>query len=92
MDNFLAFHLLNEDDINALSKANNHYSGLIKFLLKYEPIKGQCFFYSAPEQPFVIQMKFNLFDDELEKFKKEFKELKEKRKKEEEEYLASAII
>ncbi|MEO2154810.1 MAG: DUF87 domain-containing protein [Nanoarchaeota archaeon] len=92
MDNFLAFHLLNEDDINALSKANNHYSGLIKFLLKYEPIKGQCFFYSAPEQPFVIQMKFNLFDDELEKFKKEMEELKKKEKEEEQKLFQDAII
>jgi DNA helicase HerA-like ATPase len=92
MDNFLAFHLLNDDDVNALSKANNHYSGLIKFLLKYEPIKGQCFFYSAPEQPFVIQMKFNLFDKELEKFKKELEEFKKEQEKKEEEFLANALI
>lgn len=92
MDNFLAFHLLNEEDVNSLSKANNHYSGLIKFLLKYEPIKGQCFFYSAPEQPFVIQMKFELFDKELEKFKEELKTMKKEEEKKEEEFLRKALI
>jgi len=92
MDNFLAFHLLNDDDVNSLAKANNHYSGLIKFLLKYEPIKGQCFFYSAPEQPFVIQMKFELFDKELEKFKRELEKLREEEKKKEDVFLSGALV
>ena len=66
--------MLNDEDVNSLSRANSHYSGLVKYLLKYEPIKGQCFFYSSPEQPFVIQLQFKLFNDEFKEVKKTFNE------------------
>jgi DNA helicase HerA-like ATPase len=91
LDNYLAFHLLNDDDINSLSKANSHYSGLVKYLLKYEPIKGQCFFYSSPEQPFVIQLQFKLFDKEFKEVKKTFNEFLKEKDRKEKELLESSI-
>ncbi len=92
LDNFLVFHLLNDEDISSLVRANSHYnSKLIKHLIKYEPVKGQCFFYSSPEQPFVIELKFELFNKEFEKIKKTLKEYNNQMEKKEKELLEKSI-
>jgi hypothetical protein len=53
-DNFFVMHLLNEADLRTLSRHNGHYSDDILSFIRNEPIKGNCYFWTAPDQPFVL--------------------------------------
>jgi len=53
-DNFFVMHLLNESDLRTLSRHNGHYSDDILGFIRGEPIRGNCYFWSAPDQPFVL--------------------------------------
>ncbi len=53
-DNFFALHLLNESDLQTLKKHNAYFSDEILGFLRSEPIPGNCYFWSAPSQPFVL--------------------------------------
>ena len=53
-DNFFTFHLLSADDLKTLQRHNAHFSDDILASVLNEPIKGNCFFWSAPDQPFVL--------------------------------------
>lgn len=61
-DNFFVMHLLNEEDIRALQKANFHYSGCISNFLRNEALVGNVYIYSAPYQPYVFSAR--VFDFE----------------------------
>jgi len=56
-DNFFAFHLLSEHDLRALQGSNAHFSNDILASILNEPIKGNAYFWSAPDQPFVLATK-----------------------------------
>lgn len=62
-DNFFVMHLLNEQDIKALQKANFHYSGCVANFLKNEALVGNVYIYSAPYQPYVFPAKVFDFED-----------------------------
>jgi|Deesub1362B_J571_1020462.scaffolds.fasta_scaffold00217_46 hypothetical protein len=62
-DNFFVFHLLSESDLKALKKANAHYSDDILASVLNEPIKGNCYMWSAPDQPFVLPVKITNFEE-----------------------------
>lgn len=62
-DNFFAFHLLSAHDLKALQQHNAHFSDDILASILNEPIKGNCFFWSAPDQPFVLPVRILNFDD-----------------------------
>lgn len=62
-DNFFAFHLLSAFDLKALQQHNAHFSDDILASILNEPIKGNCFFWSAPDQPFVLPTRILNFDD-----------------------------
>jgi uncharacterized protein len=62
-DNFFVMHLLNQDDLDCLRRVNAHYSFDLLDQIRNEPIKGNCFFWSAPDQPYVICAKVHNFDD-----------------------------
>lgn len=53
-DNFFAFHLISASDLNHLKHANSHYSTDVITSIISEPIKGNCYYWSAPDQPFVM--------------------------------------
>ena len=53
-DNFFVLHLLNESDLQMLKKHNAHFSDEILGFIRGEPIPGNCYFWSAPNQPFVL--------------------------------------
>lgn len=53
-DNFFAMHLLNENDLQTLKKHNAYFSDEILGFLRSEPIPGNCYFWCAPSQPFVL--------------------------------------
>ncbi|MBI2907471.1 MAG: DUF87 domain-containing protein [Chloroflexi bacterium] len=53
-DNFFAFHLLSAHDLKTLQTHNAHFSDDVLASLLNEPIKGNCYFWSAPDQPFVL--------------------------------------
>ena len=61
-DNFFAFHLLSAGDLKALQQHNAHFSEDILASILNEPIKGNCFFWSAPDQPFVLPARVLSFD------------------------------
>ena len=61
-DNFFVMHLLNESDLRTLARHNGHYSDDILGFIRGEPIKGNCYFWSAPDQPFVLPARVALFD------------------------------
>ncbi len=62
-DNFFAFHLLSANDLKTLQQHNAHFSDDILASILNEPIKGNCFFWSAPDQPFVLPARILNFDD-----------------------------
>jgi hypothetical protein len=53
-DNFFVLHLLNYSDLRTLNRHNAYFSDDILSFIRNEPIKGNCFFWSAPDQPFVL--------------------------------------
>lgn len=53
-DNFFVFHLLNEGDLQTLRKYNGYFTEEILGFIRGEPIAGNCYFWSAPSQPFVL--------------------------------------
>lgn len=62
-DNFFAFHLLSEGDLKALQRANAHFSADILANILNEPIKGNAYFWSAPDQPFVLPVRITNFSE-----------------------------
>ena len=62
-DNFFTFHLLSADDLKTLQRHNAHFSDDILASVLNEPIKGNCFFWSAPDQPFVLPARILNFDE-----------------------------
>lgn len=61
-DNWFCFHLLSEGDAGTLGKYNSHYSDDILAHLIGEPIRGNCFMWSAPHQPFVLPVRVRNFE------------------------------
>lgn len=62
-DNWFCFHLLSEGDAGTLGKYNSHYSDDILAHLISEPIRGNCYMWSAPHQPFVLPVRIRSFED-----------------------------
>ena len=62
-DNFFTFHLLSANDLKTLQQHNAHFSDDILASVLNEPIKGNCFFWSAPDQPFVLPARILNFDE-----------------------------
>ena len=56
-DNFFALHLVSGVDLDALNRNNAHFSEDILAYILNEPIKGNVYFWSAPNQPYVISAK-----------------------------------
>lgn len=61
-DNFFTFHLLSERDLKSLQSANAHFSNDILAKILNEPIKGNAYFWSAPDQPFVLPARITNFE------------------------------
>lgn len=66
-DNFFALHLLNETDLQTLRRHNAYYSDEILSYLRAEPIIGNCYFWSAPNQPFVLPVRVCNFETQSAK-------------------------
>lgn len=62
-DNYFVMHVLNKEDVDALVKANNHYSGIISRFLQNEALMGNAYIYSAPYQPYVFPASVVKFED-----------------------------
>jgi hypothetical protein len=62
-DNWFCFHLLSEGDAGTLGKYNSHYSDDILAHLIGEPIRGNCYMWSAPHQPFVLPVRIRNFEE-----------------------------
>ncbi len=62
-DNWFAFHLLSEGDAETLGRFNSHYSQDVLAHLIGEPIRGNCYMWSAPHQPFVLPVRVRSFED-----------------------------
>ncbi|MDH7503960.1 MAG: DUF87 domain-containing protein, partial [Verrucomicrobiota bacterium] len=61
-DNFFVLHLLNDDDLQTLKRHNAYYTDEILNYLRAEPIVGNCYFWSAPSQPFVLPVRVTNFE------------------------------
>jgi hypothetical protein len=62
-DNYFVMHVLNNEDIKALVKANNHYDGIISRFLQNEALQGNAYIYSSPYQPYIFPAKVDHFDE-----------------------------
>lgn len=62
-DNFFAMHLLAQRDLDILGAANAHYTPEILDFLRTEPVKGNCYFWSAPDQPYVVGVRVDNYDE-----------------------------
>ena len=61
-DNFFVLHLLNENDLQTLKRHNAYFSDDILGFIRGEPIPGNCYFWSAPSQPFVLPARVSIFE------------------------------
>jgi hypothetical protein len=61
-DNFFVLHLLNDDDLQTLKRHNAYFSDDILGFIRGEPIPGNCYFWSAPSQPFVLPARVQNFE------------------------------
>lgn len=61
-DNFFVLHLLNKTDLEILQRHNAHYTDDIIGFIRNEPIPGNCYFWSAPNQPYVLPVRVASFD------------------------------
>ena len=66
-DNFFALHLLNDNDLQTLKRHNAYYTDEILNYLRAEPIIGNCYFWSAPNQPFVLPVRVCNFESVCQK-------------------------
>lgn len=62
-DNWFCFHLLSEGDAGTLGKYNSHFSDDVLAHLIGEPIRGNCYMWSAPHQPFVLPVRIRNFEE-----------------------------
>ncbi len=62
-DNFFVLHLLNENDLQTLKRHNAYFSDEILGFIRGEPIPGNCYFWSAPSQPFVLPARVYNFEN-----------------------------
>ena len=62
-DNFFVMHLLGEDDLRLLQRINAHYTEDLLEAIRSEPVKGNCYFWSAPDQPYVVPCRVANFDE-----------------------------
>lgn len=62
-DNWFSFHLLSEGDASTLGRYNSHFSDDILAHLIAEPIRGNCYMWSAPHQPFVLPVRVRDFEE-----------------------------
>ena len=69
-DNFFALHLVSGVDLDALNRNNAHFSEDILAYILNEPIKGNVYFWSAPNQPYVISAKVLDFNEYVEEKRK----------------------
>jgi len=60
-DNFFVLHLLNDADLATLKRHNAYFSDDILGVIRSEPIPGNCYFWSAPDQPFVLPVRVRHF-------------------------------
>jgi hypothetical protein len=61
-DNFFVLHLLNDNDLQTLKRHNAYFSDEILGFIRSEPIPGNCYFWSAPSQPFVLPVRVRNFE------------------------------
>jgi hypothetical protein len=61
-DNFFVLHRLNKTDLGILQRHNAHYTDDILGFIRNEPIQGNCYFWSAPNQPYVLPVRVASFD------------------------------
>lgn len=54
--------MLNESDLQTLKKHNAYFSEEILGFIRGEPIPGNCYFWSAPSQPFVLPARVCSFE------------------------------
>lgn len=73
-DNFFSFHLISQYDLKALQRDNAHYSDDILTSVLSEPIKGNVYFWAAPDQPFVLSSKIMNFEEYVRDLNKKLKE------------------
>ena len=74
-------HLLNQNDLDTLHRVNAHYTFDILDQIRNEPIKGNCFFWTAPKQPYVISARVRNFDNVVKSTKDEITETDSRKKK-----------
>lgn len=60
-DNFFVLHLLNDADLTTLKRHNAYFADDILGVIRSEPIPGNCYFWSAPDQPFVLPVRVREF-------------------------------
>lgn len=63
-DNFFVMHLLGQEDLQLLQRINAHYSDDLLEAIRTEPVKGNCYFWSSPDQPYVVPCRVANYDSE----------------------------
>src|SRR5262249_22381447 len=61
-DNFFVMHLLAQRDLDVLGAANAHFTREVLDFIRDEPVKGNCYFWSAPDQPYVVGVRVDDYE------------------------------
>ena len=64
-DNFFVMHLLSEMDLKTLGAANAYYTPEVLEFIRNEPVKGNCYFWSAPDQPYVVAARIDNYEERV---------------------------
>lgn len=62
-DNFFVMHLLSQRDLDVLGAANAHFTSEIRGFIRDEPVRGNCYFWSAPDQPYVVSVRVDNYEE-----------------------------
>lgn len=63
-DNFFVMHLLSQRDLDVLGASNAHFTPEIRGFIRDEPVRGNCYFWSAPDQPYVVGVRVDNYEDQ----------------------------
>ncbi len=55
-------HLLAQRDLDVLGAANAHFTSEVLDFIRDEPVKGNCYFWSAPDQPYVVGVRVDDYE------------------------------
>lgn len=62
-DHFFVMHLLARRDLDVLGAANAHFTPEVLGFIRDEPVRGNCWFWTAPDQPYAVEVRVDSYQE-----------------------------